>query len=204
MRFLPAGSRALLVEVADQAAVAALHAEVQRRCEEGWSPELVDIIPGARTLLLDGVADPAATARHIRGWRITPVAVDAGDALEIKCVYDGPDLAAVARMWDVSPEAAVAHHRELVHVVAFCGFNPGFSYLSGLDEAHAVPRRESPRPRVPGGSVALAGPYTGIYPRDSPGGWQLIGSTDADLWDIAREPPALLAPGRRVRFIDIT
>lgn len=84
--------------------------------------------------------------------------------------------------------------------VAFCGFAPGFGYLTGLGERYAVPRRATPRTAVPAGSVGLAGPYTGVYPRSSPGGWQLIGTTDSVLWDATREPAALLSPGTRVRF----
>lgn len=100
----------------------------------------------------------------------------------------------------VSVEAAVRIHSRAAFRVAFCGFAPGFGYLTGLGPEHEVPRRATPRTSVPAGSVALAGPYTGVYPRVSPGGWQLIGTTDALLWDAAREPAALLAPGTRVRF----
>jgi KipI family sensor histidine kinase inhibitor len=142
--------------------------------------------------------------QELRGWTVTPVAGGEGETVEIECRYDGPDLDDVARAWGVSPEAAAAAHASLEHTVAFCGFNPGFAYLAGLGDDRSVPRRESPRTRVPGGSVAVAGVYSGIYPRESPGGWQLIGRTEATLWDDAREPPALLVPGHRVRFVDVT
>jgi KipI family sensor histidine kinase inhibitor len=204
VNFRPAGPQALLVEVSDLEEVAALRAEVQHRREAGWAPELVDVVSGARTLLLDGLGDVMGAARAIRSWPIAPVASDEGETIEIECVYDGPDLDEVAAAWGVSPDAAAAHHSSLEHSVAFCGFNPGWAYLAGLDEAHAVARRENPRTRVPAGSVALAGPYTGVYPRESPGGWQLIGRTDAVLWDVGRRPPALLVPGHRVRFVDVT
>lgn len=87
--------------------------------------------------------------------------------------------------------------------VAFCGFAPGFGYLTGLPERYHLPRRATPRTAVPAGSLALAGEYAGVYPRSSPGGWQLIGSTDAVLWDPEREPAALFAPGVRVRFEEV-
>src|SRR5579875_3540977 len=114
----------------------------------------------------------------------------------------GPHLAEVAAVWGVPPGEVAAIHSAIVHEVAFCGFGPGFAYLSGIGEQRAVPRRASPRTRVPAGSVALAGCYTGIYPWPSPGGWQLIGRTELAVWDPAREPPALLRPGCRVRFVD--
>jgi KipI family sensor histidine kinase inhibitor len=204
VRFLPFGPHALLVEVSDLEQVAALHAEVERRREAGWAPELVDVVPGACTLLLDGIGDVGSAIREIGGWSPPPVTAGEGETVEVDCVYDGPDLAAVAGAWDLSPEAAAAHHSSLVHSVAFCGFNPGWAYLAGLDEEHAVARRENPRTTVPAGSVAVAGLYTGVYPRDSPGGWQLIGRTEAVLWDADREPPALFVPGHRVRFVDVT
>jgi KipI family sensor histidine kinase inhibitor len=204
VRFLPAGPRALLVELSGLDEVTALQAEVQRRRDEGWAPSLADVVPGARTLLLDGLDDVAATTRELRDWTVTPVAAGQGEIVEIECVYDGPDLADVARAWGVSPEAAAAEHASLEHTVAFCGFNPGFAYLAGLGDDRSVPRRDNPRTRVPGGSVAVAGVYSGVYPRDSPGGWQLIGRTEATLWDQTRDPPALLVPGYCVHFVDAT
>jgi KipI family sensor histidine kinase inhibitor len=204
VRFLPAGPEALLVEVAGLEEVAALQAEVQRRRRAGWSPALVDVIPGARTLLLDGIDDIPAAIRELRSWTVPPAPADEGETVEIACVYDGADLAEVAAAWSVPVEAVAAHHSSVAHAVAFCGFNPGFAYLAGLAPDQAVPRRDNPRTAVPAGSVAVAGLYTGVYPRSSPGGWQLIGHTDAVLWDERREPPALLVPGRRVRFVDVT
>ncbi len=100
----------------------------------------------------------------------------------------------------MTADELVARHSEPRYVVAFCGFAPGFAYLSGLDERLHVARRAEPRTRVPAGSVGIAGEFTGVYPRASPGGWRLLGRTDADLWNLARTPPALLVPGTRVRF----
>ncbi|MGQ4384555.1 5-oxoprolinase subunit B family protein [Streptomyces sp. SAS_270] len=202
MRALPVGDRALLVEVSSGDAAQALHAELLRRRAEG-SLCVREIVPAARTVLLDGVDDPACLAAALTSWRIPPLPVRAEAAVEIPVRYDGPDLADVAALWGV-PEAEVpAIHAAAGFRVAFCGFAPGFGYLTGLPARYDVPRRATPRTSVPAGSVALAGPYTGVYPRSSPGGWQLIGTTDAALWDPARVPAALLAPGTRVRFVPV-
>ena len=123
------------------------------------------------------------------------------DVVEIPVRYDGPDLADVAAHWGVDEAEVARVHAGAEYRVAFCGFAPGFGYLTGLPRE--VPRRATPRTSVPAGSVALAGPYTGVYPRASPGGWQLIGTTDAVLWDHTRVPAALLAPGTRVRFTPV-
>ena len=202
MRFLPVGCRALLVELGDLAAVLSLHAEIERRRALGWAPSLTDVIPAARTILLDGVTDRAAIEEDLRGWTVPPAAVRDGPVVEIPCSYTGPDLPAVASAWRVSEREAARMHARAEYRVAFCGFAPGFAYLTGLGEELAVARRPSPRTAVPPGSVGLADTYTGVYPRSSPGGWQIIGSTDAVIWDPGKEPPALLTPGARVRFVD--
>ncbi|MFC0849529.1 5-oxoprolinase subunit PxpB [Streptomyces noboritoensis] len=201
MRTLPVGDRALLVELESGADAEALHAELLRRRAAGSLPPVREIVPAARTVLLDGLDDQAGLAALLPGWEVAPPRADTGAVVEIPVRYDGPDLAEVASAWGVSPEAAVRIHRAVEFRVAFCGFAPGFGYLTGLPERYGVPRRATPRTSVPAGSVALAGPYTGVYPRSSPGGWQLVGSTDAVLWDPDREPAALLAPGTRVRFV---
>jgi KipI family sensor histidine kinase inhibitor len=125
----------------------------------------------------------------------------AGAVVELPVRYDGADLIPLAAELGCSPEALLQRHAAGEYTVAFCGFAPGFAYLSGLDPALHVPRLASPRTAVPAGSVAIAGEYTGVYPRSSPGGWRLLGRTDAVLWDLDREPPALLTPGTRVRFV---
>ena len=118
----------------------------------------------------------------------------------IDVVYDGADLADVAQHTGLTVAAVVDAHVATPWRVGFGGFAPGFAYLVGGDPRLAVPRRAEPRTRVPAGSVGLAGEFSGVYPRESPGGWQLIGRTDAVLWDIDRTPPALLRPGMWVRF----
>jgi KipI family sensor histidine kinase inhibitor len=199
----PAGARGLLVDAGSAERAQALHAELLRRRADG-TLRVREIVPAERTVLLDGIDEPqgpAALARRLRTWRLPPLAPRAGGLVEIPVRYDGPDLADVAALWGVSPQAAVRIHAEGRFRVAFCGFAPGFGYLTGLGERYRVPRRSTPRTRVPAGSVALAGPYTGVYPTASPGGWQLVGTTDAALWDPARTPAALLVPGTRVRFV---
>ncbi|MET7477921.1 5-oxoprolinase subunit PxpB [Streptomyces sp. NPDC005648] len=200
MRALRVGDTALLVEVASGDEVQALQAELLRRRAEGALP-VREIVPAARTVLLDGLTDPAALAAELTAAEVPPAPPRARAAIEIPVRYDGPDLADVAAHWGVSEREATRIHAGTEFTVAFCGFAPGFGYLTGLPRHYDVPRRATPRTAVPAGSVALAGPYTGVYPRSSPGGWQLIGSTDTVLWDHARVPAALLSPGTRVRFV---
>ncbi|WNI19316.1 5-oxoprolinase subunit B family protein [Actinacidiphila sp. ITFR-21] len=200
LRVLPAGARAVLVETADGEQAQALHAELLRRRAAGELAEVAEIVPAARTVLVSGLADPRAFAVDVARWDLPPVVRGGGRAVELPVRFDGPDLAEVAGRWGVTAEEAAGIVADTVFRVAFCGFAPGFGYLTGLPERLHVPRRGTPRTAVPAGSVALAGPYAGVYPRSSPGGWQLIGTTGAALWDPAREPAALLAPGTEVRF----
>ncbi|MET8752522.1 allophanate hydrolase subunit 1 [Streptomyces sp. NPDC004667] len=202
MRALVVGARALLVEVDSADEVAALHAELLRRRDAGELEGVREVVPAARTVLLDGVRRPAALAARIAGWEVPPLAETEGPLVTVPVRYDGADLAEVAAAWGVAREEVAGLVGATVFRVAFCGFAPGFGYLTGLPERLWLPRRATPRTAVPAGSLALAGEYAGVYPRSSPGGWQLIGSTDAVLWDPAREPAALFAPGVRVRFTE--
>ncbi|PBC81001.1 MULTISPECIES: allophanate hydrolase subunit 1 [unclassified Streptomyces] len=201
MRPLPVGEHGLLIELDSAEEVEALHAELLRRAADGGLPPLREIVPAARTVLLDGLADPRGLLAKLAAWDIPPIGAGDRPAVDIPVRYDGPDLADVAALWDCTADEVVRRHSATEFHVAFCGFAPGFGYLTGLPEPLHVPRRDTPRTKVPVGSVALAGPYTGVYPRSSPGGWQLIGTTDTVLWDPRREPAALLAPGTRVRFV---
>ncbi|MCH1883131.1 urea amidolyase family protein [Agrococcus sp. ARC_14] len=166
-------------------------------------PGVTELVPAARTILVR--FDPtliAADELSERLLAIDPAATRAQstDAVTIPVRYDGEDLAEVASLLGVTPDELVSRHRASTWTVAFTGFAPGFGYLVGDDPLFDVPRRPSPRTRIPVGSVALAGRFSGIYPKQSPGGWQLIGRTDAAMWDLDREPPALLSPGTTVRF----
>ncbi len=201
VRVFPVGSRALLVELGGGEETAAFHAEVLRRRAAGLLPGVGEVVPAARTVLLDGVDAPSALAREIPRWEYAHPEDTAAGEVVVPVRYDGPDLPEVAGLWGVSVQEAARIHASAAYRVAFCGFAPGFGYLTGLPDACAVPRRSTPRTAVPAGTVALAGGYTGIYPRPSPGGWQLIGTTTALLWDPSREPAALLSPGTRVRFV---
>jgi KipI family sensor histidine kinase inhibitor len=200
-RFRTVGSRALLVEYDNLESVRAAYAEVQRRRNGEGAIVARDIVPGATTILFDGVPDTKALARDLASWQTVKPLVDDGQLVEIPTTYNGPDLAVVASCWGVDIGDVALIHQSFEYEVAFCGFVPGFSYLSGLPANREVPRRASPRPSVERGSVAIGGCFTAIYPRSTPGGWQLIGHTDLTLWDPMTDPPALLPPGSRVRFV---
>lgn len=200
MRPLVVGGEALLIELDSAAEVAALHAELLRRRDAGELGAVRDVVPAARTVLLDGVRGPRALAERIARWEVPPLAETEGRLVTVPVRYDGPDLAEVARLWGVAEREVAGVVGDTVFRVAFCGFAPGFGYLTGLPERFHLPRRATPRTAVPAGSLAFAGEYAGVYPRSSPGGWQLVGTADAVLWDPEREPAALFAPGVRVRF----
>lgn len=190
------GREAVLIECAGRGVPAAVAERVRLEIAA------VDVVPGAESVLVDGVADPAALIAVVESWETPSGSALAGPLVELPVVYDGADLAEVAALWGVTVEAAIARHREIEYVVEFCGFAPGFAYCAGLPKQWAVPRLESPRSRVPAGSVAVADVWTAVYPRATPGGWRILGTTDAELWRSERRPPALLAPGTRVRFVE--
>lgn len=202
MRVLSCADSGLLVELDDLDAVQALHAALADAPPAG----VIDLVPAARTLLLQldpRCADPAEVERAVRA---TPPAegrlADEG-LLRVPVVYDGADLAEVARLTGISEREVVREHTGFEWTVAFGGFAPGFGYLSGGSSRLEVPRRTESRTKVPTGSVGLAGTFSGVYPRESPGGWQLIGRTELEIWRVDREPPALLRPGVRVRFEEV-
>ena len=200
MKLRPAGERGLLVELDDLETVHRLHAALR----DLDPPGVVELVPGYRTLLV--VAGPGSAgaldelAAGLPGLELPPAGEVAGEPVEIPVSYDGEDLPEVASLTGLDAEEVVRRHTAPEYTVAFLGFSPGFPYLVGLDPALEVPRRDTPRTSIPAGSVGLAGGQTGIYPTASPGGWQLIGRTDVTLFDPERDPPALLAPGSRLRF----
>ncbi|WBB65656.1 allophanate hydrolase subunit 1 [Micromonospora sp. WMMD812] len=211
MRIRPVGAHALLLDCTEAGTpagvdvagrVEAWRAELSRRRDLG-ELTAVEIVPAAATVLLDGVPDPAGTARLVAAWTPRPTAVDAHAevVVEVPVTYDGADLPVVAEHWATTVPAVVERLTGTEFRVAFCGFAPGFPYLTGLPAALALPRLPTPRPRVPAGSVALAGPYAGIYPSASPGGWLLVGRTGMPLFDVAADPPTRLTPGTRLRLV---
>lgn len=219
MRYLPCGERGVLIECADLDETLRLFAplrEAVQRAHEAIEPDagatrcvlasVTELVPAARTILV--AFDPLRTSRRllVEALQAVPIAdsVDAhAKTVEIPVTYDGEDLADVARLLGVSETQIVERHSASPWSVAFVGFAPGFAYLVGGDALFDVPRRSTPRVRVPAGSVGLAGTFSGVYPRESSGGWQLIGRTDAPMWDLLAETPALLQPGDAVRFVPV-
>jgi KipI family sensor histidine kinase inhibitor len=191
VNLVPVGRGAVLVEVASAADAVSL-AEWCRTREAAR-----DVVPGAETVLLDGVREPDVLPGILAGWR--PSAAEPGPLVEVPVTLDGPDVADVAGWWRCTAGEVGERLASVELLSAFCGFAPGFAYLSGLTVEG--PRLATPRTRVPAGSVAVAGTWCGVYPTTSPGGWRILGHTDVELWDPARSQPALLAPGTRVRFV---
>lgn len=191
------GDHAVLVEYSDLAETMTYY----RSLAQSPIDEVEDLVPAARTVLVrhngnrDRVLEWVRTkdpANSTAAENIQPVVIAVS--------YDGEDLGDVAEATSMSVDEVIRAHSEQTWTVAFGGFAPGFGYLVGENDRLHVPRRNTPRTKVPAGSVGLAGEFSGIYPRSSPGGWQLIGRTDAPLWDVHRDPPALLQPGATVRF----
>ncbi|GLB67985.1 5-oxoprolinase subunit B/C family protein [Arthrobacter mangrovi] len=193
-----AGPRALLVELSGLDSVLALHA----RLTADPLPGQLDVLAAASTVLVqcDTRAHAVAARTAVERLELEHAPAGTGKTVEIPVTYDGEDLAEVARLTGLSPEGVVNAHTGQVWTAAFGGFAPGFAYLTGEDGSLEVPRRATPRTAVPAGAVALAGGYSAVYPRKSPGGWQLIGRTESVLWDVARPDPALIRPQDLVRF----
>ncbi len=200
---LPYGDQGVLVQCRDLKSAMALRGWLEMHPVVGQR----EIIPAARTVLirLDGGSDPSALAGQLPSPELLVQAEPEipVPAITIEVIYDGPDLAQVADFTGLAVRDIIRLHTTSPWVVAFTGFMPGFGYLTGGDPRLAVPRRHDPRPRVPAGAVGLAGEFSGVYPQSSPGGWQLLGRTDAVLWDERRNPPALFVPGTTVHFVQV-
>ncbi len=201
MKLLPCGDRALLAEFEALDTALAAHAHWSIAAAAG----IVELVPAARTVLVR--IDPAVLGLGAAEQWLTShpppreIARPTAATMVMPVVYDGHDLADVAEAWGCSPIAVADRHAAVDWQCAFIGFAPGFPYLVPVGATlPPVPRRATSRQVVPPGAVALAAEYCGIYPRASPGGWQLIGRTDTVLWDADRVPPALVTPGTRVRF----
>lgn len=199
-RFLPAGDGALLVELADLDAVLALFASLTA----DPPPGVRELVPAAQTLAVTfdrHHTTPERLAAAILSRDLSARPPASGAEIEIPVIYDGQDLAEVATLTGLTVAEVIARHGDTPWRAAFNGFAPGFCYLTGGDPALAVPRRHSPRTAIPPGSVALAGAFSAVYPGQSPGGWQIIGTTPVAMWDLTRQRPALIAPGDSVRFV---
>ncbi|KQT85255.1 5-oxoprolinase/urea amidolyase family protein [Aurantimonas sp. Leaf443] len=202
MRFLPVSLRVLLVELEGLDETLALFASLSADPVAG----IDEVLPAARTLMIrfrPEIVTPEKLAEALRGRDLSARIERPGALVEVPTLYDGEDLAEVAALTGLTVAEVIARHTAGEYTVAFSGFAPGFGYLVGGDNALHVPRRRSPRTRIPAGSVALAGPFAGVYPQESPGGWQLIGTTPVPVWDLSRDPPAFFQPGDRVRFVSI-
>lgn len=197
---LPAGERGLLVEVGASAVL-----DFASAARDRWQGSLAEVVPGDRTVLLVWTEDPPDAAE------VAAVAADSearptpeqARSITIEVRYDGPDLHEAAALARLSVEELVARHQACEYTAAFSGFAPGFAYLRGDDPKLELPRRAEPRTEVPAGAVALGGGYCAVYPRTSPGGWLLIGTTEATMFDSARPRPALVSPGDAVRFEEV-
>ncbi|OKX87561.1 5-oxoprolinase subunit B family protein [Corynebacterium glutamicum] len=172
-------------------------------------PGIIDTVPAAQTLLVTldtKQITPNRFAEIVDSIALTPAAkgtAELADTIEIPVVYDGPDLETVAQHTGLSVEEVIATHSDTVWTAAFGGFAPGFYYLIPQTPLWDIPRLESPRTKIPAGSVAVAGEFSAVYPQQSPGGWQLLGTTEIPMWDVDRWQPSLLKPGDSVRFVQV-
>lgn len=198
------GDRALLLQFDTTAEVLGWTAAVRKAA----LPGVHDVVPASRTVLvkLESPRYQGVTRQRLRRLQVEPADIetappaDGTRATVIDVVYDGPDLAAVSEHTGLSIPQIITAHTAAPWRVGFGGATPGFAYLTGGDPRLFIPRRAQTRPAVSAGSVALAGEFSGIYPREIPGWWQLIGHTETAVWDITRESPALLTPGMWVQF----
>ena len=210
----PCGDQAVIIDVLNEDAEAVRGSvldavlALNRALRAAEIPGVIDLVPAARTLL--AVLDtrrisPQNFARTVDSLRLSPTAAtgSAPEPVEIPVRYDGPDLAEVAELTGLSTAELVRVHSSTLWTAAFGGFAPGFSYLVPQTPLFDIPRRSSPRTRIPAGSVGLAGNFSAVYPQQSPGGWQLIGTTELPMWDVDRAVPALLRAGDTVRFVAV-
>lgn len=213
VRFLDAGEQCLLVELGDTIEVA-LNRQVHALCravEGAGIPGVQEAVPTYRSVAI--YYDPLSTDRETLKDRVRDLHGLMGEetachprVIEIPTVYGGeygPDLEYVARHAALTEDEVIRLHTGPLYHVFMLGFTAGFAYLGGLAERLSVPRLPTPRLKVPAGSVGIAGTQTGVYPRESPGGWRIIGRTRLRLFDASRDVPAMILPGDRVRFVQI-
>lgn len=203
-RLRPAGDRAVMIRTGTFNEAATLAGRIRA---DRWR-EVEDLMPASKSLLVvvNNAHDLGPVIGRIEELLLSlPIdpTLPTGPIVEIPMRFDGPDLADVAATSGLTVDELAAAHCEKPWYAAFAGFTAGFCYLVGGSARIVAGRLLEPRPSVPAGSVAVAGPYAAIYPRESPGGWQLIGHTSAVLWELGRDQPALLTPGCRVQFVDL-
>ncbi len=201
LRLLPCGPTAVVIEVesTDDAI------DLARWLRAEAPPGVIDLVPATKTVLVECISGHALSAIRtlIEKYRPHHEPVAEGALVTIETVYDGEDLPDVAATLGIAISEVITMHTKPTYVAAFSGFVPGFAYLTANSALLQLPRRPSPRPRVPAGSVAIAAGFTGVYPTASPGGWNLLGRTSAVMWDPDRARPALVEPGDRVRFVAV-
>ena len=205
MRLLPAGRTAVLVELDDAGQRRRLHRALSDHPAEGT----VDLVPAQTTVLVqvesaDLLPGAVAHVQDLLAGGLDAVEEGSREPLPVPVRYDGLDMSDMADLLDMTTDELVKHHSDQLWTVEFAGFMPGFGYMSGVDWPYRIPRRSSPRTRIPPGSIALADGFTGAYPQASPGGWQIIGTTEMTLWDENADPPALLLPGAVIKFEAVT
>jgi KipI family sensor histidine kinase inhibitor len=206
----PYGREASIIGGLPQELPARLRTAIIEECSSQHVP-LDDVVPAESSLVIvhpnvdhDRIRRVIGTLLPAEVGAPKDAAIQDGPVVEIPVRYDGADLGEVAQRSGLGIDDVIALHAGCTYVVRFCGFSPGFAYLGGLPARLHLPRRGSPRTRVPGGSVAIAAHYSAVYPSESPGGWHLLGSTDAPMWDLRRDVPMLLQPGDRVRFVPVS
>ncbi|MFB0772227.1 5-oxoprolinase subunit B/C family protein [Proteus cibi] len=201
MRFLPVNLSHLLVELSSLKETLALYESVK----QADIAAIQDIVPAAKTLLIHytpWLITAEELVFQLRQLEVKAVSARHTQSLTIPVHYQGEDLNEVAELLGITTSEVIRRHTEQTYQVAFTGFAPGFAYLIADETQLYVPRRKTPRTRIPAGSVGLAGEFSGVYPQQSPGGWQLIGTTEIKMWDLSREQPAFLLPGNEVHFVD--
>jgi len=214
VRYLPAGDAALTVELGSRIALS-VNQRVRAFCqgvEEAEIPGVIEVVPTYRsfTVYFDPLLlDMDSLIKHLQTLEtaVGRVSPDASRIVEVPVIYGGahgPDLSSVAALTGLSEEEVIGLHNRPIYHVYMLGFTAGFPYLGPLHPGLRVRRLETPRLKVPAGSVGIAGSQTGIYPRESPGGWRIIGWTPLTLFDPTLDPPAVLRPGDRVRFTPVT
>lgn len=201
MRFLPVNLNTIIVELANLDETLALFEALAAKPIAG----IEEMVPAANTIMIQfapTAISAQALVRQLRGYNISTRQASAGKLVEIPVYYNGEDLSEVASFLGISTDEVIARHTGGEYSVAFIGFAPGFAYLSGGHPSFQIPRRQTPRTRIPAGAVAVAGNFSAVYPKASPGGWQILGVTPSVMWDMGRDVPALLQPGFKVKFVD--